>query len=75
LENFFDLVSRHRKNRYNSMHARFAAFAVDLQMLLSPNYVFFYATAEEYFNLNNVSEHCKTAWQYHVASDAIRYVN
>jgi len=75
LENFFDLVSRHRKNRYNSMHTRFAAFAVDLQMLLSLNSVFFYATAEEDFNLNNVSEHCKTAWQYHVASDAIRYVN
>jgi len=57
------------------MHTRFAAFAVDLQMLLALNSVFFYTTAEEDFNLNNVSEQCKIAWQYHVASDAIRYVN
>jgi hypothetical protein len=75
LENFFDLVSRYRKTQYNIRHTRFAAFAADLHMLLALNSVFLYATAEEDFNLNNVSEHCKTAWQYHVASDAIKYVN
>ena len=47
LENFFDLVSRYRKNQYNNMHTRFAAFAVDLQMLLELNSVFLYATAEK----------------------------
>jgi hypothetical protein len=53
---------------------RLTAFGVHLPMLLALNSVFLYATAED-FNLNNVSEHCKTAWQYHVASDAIKYVN
>jgi len=68
-------VSRYRKNQYNSTHTRLAAFAVDLPMLLALNSVFLYATTEEDFNLNNVSEHCKTARPYHVASDAIKYVN
>jgi hypothetical protein len=57
------------------MHTGLKAFAVHLPMLLALNSVFLYATAEEDFNLNNVSEYCKTAWQYHVASDAIKYVN
>jgi hypothetical protein len=43
--------------------------------LLALNSLFLYATAVEDFNLNNVSEQCKIAWQFHVASEAIKDVN